>query len=95
MVLKGVVSGSTIDFGADNDTFTLSVAATSTTILGGSGADTLVFTTGADLVTSPSLVVLTVTHCSQLLLRAPLLSQVVEATTPWSSTAAFPVPCQS
>ena len=33
MVLKGVVSGSTIDFGADNDSFTLSVAATSTTIL--------------------------------------------------------------
>ena len=52
MVLKGVVSGSTIDFGADNDSFTLSVAATSTTILGGSGANTLVFTTGADLVTS-------------------------------------------
>ena len=51
MVIKGAISDSTIDF-ADSDTFTLSVAASTSTILGGSGADTLVFTTGADLITS-------------------------------------------
>ena len=52
MVFKGAISNSTIDFGADSDSLTLSVAATSTTILGGGGADTLVFTSGANLVTS-------------------------------------------
>jgi hypothetical protein len=49
MVFKGVLSNSTIDFGADNDSLTFSVGATSTTILGGAGDDTLVFTTASTL----------------------------------------------
>ena len=48
MVFKGALSNSTIDFGADSDTLHLSVAASTSTILGGSGADTLVFTSGAE-----------------------------------------------
>ena len=51
MVFKAALSNSTIDFGADQDTFTLTKAATSTTILGGAGADNLA-STGANLVTS-------------------------------------------
>ena len=50
MVFKGAISNSTIDFGADNDTVTFSVALQPVQpSLGGAGADTLVFTTGADL----------------------------------------------
>ena len=50
MVFKGAISNSTIDFGADNDSFTFSVALQQQQSLGGSGADTFVFTPGANLV---------------------------------------------
>ena len=52
MVLKGAISSSTIDFGADNDTFTLLRCCNQLTILGGAGADTLRVHSGANLVTT-------------------------------------------
>ena len=82
-----------LDYGADNDTLTLSVAATSTTILGGAGDDTLVFTISADLVSSSmSGGGDDDSSSSQLQLRAtpPFLVEVAQ--TPWSSTAALVAP---
>ena len=84
MVFKGAIFDSTIDFGADSDTFTLSVAASTSTILGGSGADTLVFTTGADLITSSVSggAVIDDSLIFSAVVRAPQQLLVVAVTTP-------------
>ena len=63
-ILKGAVSNSTIDFGADNDTFTLSVASSTSSILGGSGVDTWSSPLAQTSLPAPSPVVLTMTLLS-------------------------------